>query len=107
VTTNGNEQARHANTVEFRLDRAPRPAETSSHGGGRENVGIHADAEARCGLSGDEAPAYGRVARRAARILLTVAAVAIFPHLWGVNLFDLEGGGIAERPLSTLVDVGL
>jgi small-conductance mechanosensitive channel len=63
--------------------------------------------EARHGLSGDEVPAYGRVAHRAARILLTVAAVAIFAQLWGVNLFDFQRGGIADRALSTLVDVGL
>jgi hypothetical protein len=69
--------------------------------------GIRAYVEARHGLSGDEAEAYGRVARRAARILLVVAAVTLFAHLWGVNVFDLERGGIAERMVSTLVDVGL
>jgi moderate conductance mechanosensitive channel len=69
--------------------------------------GIRAYVEARHGLSGDEAEAYGRVARRAARILLTVAAVAIFARLWGVNFFDLQRGGAAERLVSTLVEVGL
>ena len=54
--------------------------------------GIRAYVEARHGLSGDEAEAYGRVAHRAARILLIVAAVAIFAHLWGVNLFDFQRG---------------
>jgi moderate conductance mechanosensitive channel len=63
--------------------------------------------EARHGVSGDEAMAYGRVAHRAARILLIVAAVAIFARLWGINLFDFEAGGMAERAVSTLVDVGL
>ena len=69
--------------------------------------GIRAYVEARHGLSGDEAEAYGRVARRAARILLVVAAVTLFAHLWGVSVFDFERGGIAERMVSTLVDVGL
>ena len=50
--------------------------------------GIRAYVEARHGLSGDEAAAYGRVAHRAARILLIVGAVAIFARLWGINLFD-------------------
>jgi small-conductance mechanosensitive channel len=69
--------------------------------------GIRAYVEARHGLSGEEAQAYGRVARRAARILLIVAAVALFARLWGVSLFDLERGGMAERLASTLIDVGL
>jgi small-conductance mechanosensitive channel len=69
--------------------------------------GIRAYAEARHGVAGDEADAYGRVARRAARILLIVAAVAIFARVWGISVFDFERGGIAERMASTLVDVGL
>jgi moderate conductance mechanosensitive channel len=68
---------------------------------------IRAYVEARHGLSGNEAEAYGRVARRAARILLIVAAVMLFAHLWGVSVFDFERGGVAERMVSTLVDVGL
>jgi moderate conductance mechanosensitive channel len=69
--------------------------------------GIRAYVEARHGSSGDEAPAYGRVAHRTARILLTVAAVAIFAHLWDISLFDFERGGIVERIVSTLLEVGL
>jgi small-conductance mechanosensitive channel len=69
--------------------------------------GIRAYVEARHGLSGDEAEAYGKVAHRAARILLIVGAVAIFARLWGVNVFDFERGGLAERLASTLIDVGL
>jgi moderate conductance mechanosensitive channel len=68
---------------------------------------IKAYVETRHGLSGDEAQAYGRVAHRAARILLIVGAVAIFAQLWGINLFDFQAGGIAERFVSALVDVGL
>jgi small-conductance mechanosensitive channel len=69
--------------------------------------GIKAYVEARHGLTGDEAGAYGRVAHRAARILLIVGAVALFAHLWGINIFDFERGGAAERALSALIDVGL
>ena len=69
--------------------------------------GIRAYVEARHGLSGDEAAAYGRVAHRAARILLTVAAVAILPTCGASTSSTSRRGGIAERSLSTLVDVGL
>jgi small-conductance mechanosensitive channel len=68
---------------------------------------IRAYVEARHGLAGGEAEAYGRVAHRAARILLIVAALAIFAWLWGINLFDFEPGGMAEGAVSRLVDAGL
>jgi small-conductance mechanosensitive channel len=56
---------------------------------------------------GSEAEAYGRVALRAGRILLVLLAVLLFGWLWGIDLFDMAAGGIGERVLATLVDVGL
>jgi small-conductance mechanosensitive channel len=69
--------------------------------------GIRAYVEARHGLADAEADAYGRVAHRAARILLIVGAVVLFARLWDINLFDFQPGGAAERFVSALVDVGL
>jgi hypothetical protein len=66
---------------------------------------IKAYVETRHG--GGEVETYGRVARRALRILLIVGAVTIFARLWGINLFDFQPGGTAERLVSALVDVGL
>jgi len=68
---------------------------------------IRAWVEARHRVSGGEAASYGRVAHRAARILLVVAAVVLFARLWGIDLFDFQAGGVAERFVSALVDVGL
>jgi moderate conductance mechanosensitive channel len=54
-----------------------------------------------------ERGAYGRVAIRAGRIVLAIFAVVFFGWLWGIDLFDMAAGGLGERVLSTLVDVGL
>ncbi len=56
---------------------------------------------------GAEAEAYGRVGYRAGRILLVILAVVVFAWLWGVDLFDFAPGGMGERALSTILDVGL
>jgi hypothetical protein len=58
---------------------------------------ITAYVETKYGVTGDEAKAYGRVARRAARILLIVAGVMIFARLWGVNVFDFERGELPNE----------
>jgi small-conductance mechanosensitive channel len=68
---------------------------------------IKAYVETKHGLADGEGAAYGRVAHRAVRILLIVGAVTIFARLWGVDLFDFQAGGAAERLVSALVDVGL
>ncbi len=60
------------------------------------------------GARGDGEPAaYGRVAIRAGRIVLALGAVVLFGWLWGMSLFDMAAGGIGERMLAALVDVGL
>jgi small-conductance mechanosensitive channel len=64
----------------------------------------HAFGSARGGTEGD---AYGRVAIRAGRIVIALVAVVFFGWLWGIELFDMAAGGLGERVLSTLVDVGL
>ena len=56
---------------------------------------------------GNEGHAYGRVALRAGRILLVILAVVFFGWLWGIDLFDMAVGGLGERLVATLVDVGL
>ena len=56
---------------------------------------------------GTERHAYGRVGVRAGRVLLVIFAVVVFGWLWGIDLFDMAVGGIGERVVATLVDVGL
>jgi moderate conductance mechanosensitive channel len=56
---------------------------------------------------GGEREAYGRVGLRAGRILLVIVAVVFFGWLWGIDLFDMAAGGLGERLVATLVDVGL
>jgi small-conductance mechanosensitive channel len=51
--------------------------------------------------------AYGRVAIRAGRILLALLVIVLFGWLWGIDLFDMAAGGLGERVVSTLVDLGL
>ena len=65
---------------------------------------VRAFASARDGAAGD---AYGRVAIRAGRILLALFVIVLFGGLWGIDLFDMATGGLGERVVSTLVDVGL
>ena len=73
-----------------------------------------ADAALRSGIrgylatkGGPEAAAYGRVAQRAGRILLIILAVVLFGWLWGINLLDFAAGGMGERALSAITNVGL
>jgi small-conductance mechanosensitive channel len=73
-----------------------------------------ADAALRSGIrgylatkDGPEAAAYGRVAQRAGRILLIILAVVLFGWLWGLNLLDFAAGGMGERALSAITNVGL
>jgi moderate conductance mechanosensitive channel len=65
---------------------------------------VGAFARARDGAAGE---AYGRVAIRAGRILLALFVIVLFGWLWGINLFDMAAGGLGERVVATLVDVGL
>ena len=65
---------------------------------------VRAFASSRAGAAGH---AYGRVAIRAGRILLALFAIVLFGWLWGIDLFDMAAGGLGERVVSTLVDVGL
>jgi small-conductance mechanosensitive channel len=66
--------------------------------------GVHAYLSAKAGMGRD---AYARVAIRAGRIVLAIFAVVFFGWLWGIDLFDMAAGGLGERVLTTLVDVGL
>jgi moderate conductance mechanosensitive channel len=65
---------------------------------------VGAFAGARDGAAGN---AYGRVVIRAGRILLALLVIVLFGSLWGIDLFDMAAGGLGERVLSILVDVGL
>jgi moderate conductance mechanosensitive channel len=56
---------------------------------------------------GAEAAAYGRIAQRAGRILLIILAIVLFGWLWGINLLDFAAGGMGERALSAITNVGL
>jgi moderate conductance mechanosensitive channel len=66
--------------------------------------GAHAFVTAKAGPG---AAGYGRIAVRAGRIVLAICAVVLFGWLWGIDLFDMAAGGLGERVVSTLVDVGL
>ena len=65
---------------------------------------VRAFASSRAGAAGH---AYGRVAIRAGRILLALLVIVLFGWLWGIDLFDMAAGGLGERVVATLVDLGL
>jgi moderate conductance mechanosensitive channel len=70
-------------------------------------AGLRGAIRALVAAKGSEAEAYGRVALRAGRILLVILAVVFFGWLWGIDLFDMAAGGLGERVVATMVDVGL
>ncbi len=53
------------------------------------------------------AGAFGRLARRATRILLIIIGLLVFARLWGADLFDMAVVGVGERAVATLLDIGL
>ena len=56
---------------------------------------------------GEDAGAFGLLARRTLRILLIIVGLLAFARLWGANLFNMAVEGVGERAVASLIDIGL